>query len=406
MPIYTYKATELSGKVVEGTLEAAEEKTVVEKLHDLGLIPIRIHLPKETQASSADISFATLTGRVTSRDVLIFTQELSTLIEAGLPLDRSLKILVELTEKKKLKEIIQGVLKSIEGGSSLAEALARHPKIFSRLYVNMIRAGEAGGVVDLILKRLTEYLQSTRETRDFIISALIYPIVLTLVGSLLMVLMLVWIIPRFAVIFEDLGKALPLPTRILLGISHGIVSYWWLILALLGLLVVGWRKMLQSEEGRLKWDRIKFRIGPARRFIQKTETVRFARTLGTLIRSGVPILEALNIVKETSANTVFAQAIVDVRNRMKEGDSIARPLQERGVFPPLSIHMITVGEETGRLDEMLIKVAENYEKEVRNTIKRMLSLLEPLLILVMAAVVGFIVFSMFLAIFSVTDMPI
>lgn len=406
MPIYTYKATELSGKVVEGALEAAEEKSVVEKLHDLGLIPIRIQLPKETPSSSVDISLNALLGRVTSRDMLIFTQELSTLVEAGLPLDRSLKILVELSEKKKLKEVIQNILKGIEGGNSLADALAKHPKLFSRLYVNMIRAGEAGGAVDLILKRLTEYLQNARETRDFIISALIYPIVLTLVGALLMVLMLVWIIPRFAVIFEDLGQALPLPTQILLTMSHVIVSYWWLLLALAGLGIFGWMKIIHTEEGKVKWDKIKFRIGPVRKFIQKTETVRFARTLGTLIRSGVPILEALNIVKETAGNTVFAHAIVDVRNRMKEGDSIARPLQERGVFPALSIHMITVGEETGRLDEMLMKVAETYENEVKNTIKRMLSLLEPLLILVMAAVVGFIVFSMFLAIFSVTEMPI
>jgi len=403
MPVYIYKATDPSGKVVEGSLEAAEERSVVEKLHDSELIPIRIQLPKETRAISLDISLDSLFGRITSRDVLIFTQELSTLVNAGLPLDRSLEIMVELTENKKLKEVTENVLKGVEGGSSLADALARHPKIFSRLYTNMIRAGEAGGVMELILRRLSEYLENTRETRDFIVSALIYPIILTVVGSGLMLVMLFWIIPKFEVIFEDLGQALPLPTQIVLTISHGIVSYWWLLITLIIVGIIGWKRLTSTEEGRFKWDKMKFRIGPLHRFIQKSEVVRFTRTLGTLIRSGVPILEALNIVKETMGNMVFAHAIVDVRNKMKEGENIASPLQESGVFPPLSIHMITVGEETGKLDDMLLKVADNYEKEVKNSIKRMLSLLEPLLILTIAVVVGFIVFSMLIAIFSVTE---
>ena len=405
MPVYTYKATDPLGKVVEGSLEAAEERGVVEKLHNSGLIPIRIQLPKEARASTLDISFDSLFSRITSREVLNFSQELSTLVNSGLPLDRSLKIMVELTENKKLKEVIRNVLQAVEGGSSLADALAKHPKVFSRLYTNMIRAGEAGGVVDLILKRLAEYLENTRETRDFIISALIYPVILTLVGAILMVVMLVWVIPKFALIFEDMGQALPLPTQVLLSISRGIVSYWWLLLAVVIFGFVGFKRFINTEEGRIKWDKIKFRIGLLQRFIQKNEAARFSRTLGTLIRSGVPILEALNIVKETVGNTVFAHAIADVRNRMKGGAGIAGPLQESGVFPPLSVHMITVGEETGQLDEMLLKVADNYEKEVRNSIKRMISLLEPALILIMGVVVGFIVFSMLIAIFSVNEIP-
>jgi len=405
MPVYTYKATDPLGKVVEGSLEAAEERGVVEKLHNSGLIPIRIQLPKEARASTLDISFDSLFSRITSREVLNFSQELSTLVNSGLPLDRSLKIMVELTENKKLKEVIRNVLQAVEGGSSLADALAKHPKVFSRLYTNMIRAGEAGGVVDLILKRLAEYLENTRETRDFIISALIYPVILTLVGAILMVVMLVWVIPKFALIFEDMGQALPLPTQVLLSISRGIVSYWWLLLAVVIFGFVGFKRFINTEEGRIKWDKIKFRIGLLQRFIQKNEAARFSRTLGTLIRSGVPILEALNIVKETVGNTVFAHAIADVRNRMKGGAGIAGPLQESGVFPPLSVHMITVGEETGQLDEMLLKVADNYEKEVRNSIKRMISLLEPALILIMGVVVGFIVFSMLIAIFSINEIP-
>ena len=403
MPLFTYKATDPSGKVVEGSLEASEQSMVVEKLHELGLIPIRIHLPKEAEAPTLDISLDSLLGRVTFRDVLNFTQEMSTLVNAGLPLDRSLKIMTELTENKKFKGVIENILKGVEGGTSLADALARHPKIFSRLYINMIRAGEAGGVLELIFKRLSEYLEGVRETRDFILSILIYPIILTLVGSGLMLVMIFWIIPKFATIFEDLGQALPLPTQIVLNLSKGIISYWWLLTGMIILGVIGWKRFTNTEEGRLKWDKMKFRIGPVRRFIQKNEVAHFARTLGTLIRSGVPILEALNIVKDTMRNMVFAHAIVDVRNKMKEGESLAIPLRESGIFPPLSVHMITVGEETGKLDEMLLKVADNYEKEVKNFIKRMLSLLEPLLILIIAVVVGFIVFSMLIAIFSVTE---
>lgn len=404
MPVFAYKATDSLGKVVEGSLEAAEERGVVEKLQDSGLIPIRIHAPVQPQAASFNISLDSLFGRITSGDVLVFTQELSTLVSAGLPLDRSLRIMVELTENRKFKEMIENVLKAVEGGNSLAEALAKHPKIFSRLYTNMIRAGEAGGVIELILKRLGEYLESMRETRDFVISALIYPIILTVTGACLITFMLVWVIPKFALIFEDMGQALPLPTKILMAISNGVVSYWWLILGALIAAGVAWKRFLNTEEGKSKWDRTKFRFGPTRRFIQRSEVARFSRTLGTLIRSGVPILEALNIVKETMGNLVFAEAISGVRKKMKEGESVARPLQESSVFPALSIHMITVGEETGQLDEMLLKVADTYEKEVKNNVKRMIALLEPALILVMGVLVGFVVLSMLLAVFSVNEM--
>ena len=405
MALYSYKATDQSGKIVEGSLEAAEEKGVIEKLHNLSLIPIRVQLPKEVQTVSFNLSLNSVFGRINSRDVLIFTQELNTLVNAGLSLDRSLEIMVELTENKKFKEIIRNILEEVEGGSSLAEAFSKHPKIFSRLYTNMVRAGEAGGVVDLILKRLSEYLESARETRDFIVSALIYPIILTLVGAVMVVIMLVWVIPKFAIIFEDLGQTLPLPTRVLLAISHGIISYWWLFLALFIAGVVGFKRTTTTEEGKMRWDKIKFRIGLIRRFIKKIEVARFSRTLGTLIKSGVPILEALNIVKETMGNMVFAHAIEDVRKKMKEGENISQPLRESGVFPSLSIHMITVGEETGKLNDMLINVADTYEKDVKNTIKRMISLLEPLLILIMGIGVGFIVFSMLMAIFSVNEIP-
>ncbi|HNR12339.1 MAG TPA: type II secretion system F family protein, partial [Thermodesulfobacteriota bacterium] len=379
MPVYSYKATNNTGEVVEGSLDAAEEQVVVEKLHDLGLIPIRIHLPQEARSSSFNVSLEALWDRISFRDVLVFTHEMDTLVSAGLPLDRSLQIAVQLTENKKLRAVIESVLRSVEEGHSLADALGRHPKVFSRLYTNMIRAGEAGGVIELILKRLAEYLESMRETRDYVVSALIYPIILIIAGALMVVFMLVWVVPRFAVMFEGSGQVLPLPTRILLGVSNGIVSYWWLIAPLIAAAIFGVKRFVATEDGRSKWDHFKFRFKLMRRFIQKSEVARFSRTLGTLIRSGVPILEAFTIVKETMANTVFIQAIAEVRTKMKEGESIAKPLGQSGVFPALAIHMITVGEETGRLDEMLLQVADNYDKEVKNSVRRMIALLEPLL---------------------------
>jgi general secretion pathway protein F len=403
MPVFTYKATNQAGEVVEGSLEAAEEQGVVEKLHDLGMIPIRIHLPKDVPSAALNVSLESLWDHISFRDVLVFTNELTTLVSAGLPLDRSLQIAVQLTEKKKFRDILNNVLKSVEEGNSLAEALGRHPKVFSRLYTNMVRAGEAGGVVELILKRLTEYLESMRETRDYVVSALIYPVILTVAGALMVVFMLVWVVPRFAVMFEGSGQVLPLPTRMLMAVSNGVTSYWWLILAGIIASVLGWKRFLNTEEGKMTWDRFKFRIRFLRRFIQKSEVARFSRTLGTLIRSGVPILEAFNIVKETMGNEVFVQAIADVRTKMKEGESIAKPLGQSGVFPALSIHMITVGEETGKLDEMLLQVADNYDREVRNTVRRMIALLEPLLILTMGLAVGFIVLSVLLAVISVND---
>jgi|WetSurMetagenome_2_1015567.scaffolds.fasta_scaffold73654_2 type II secretion system protein F len=404
MPVYIYKATDSLGQIVEGPLEATDEKSAVGKLHDLGLIPIRIHPPKKAHSLSFEISPDLLFGRITSGDVLNFTQGLSTLLNAGLPLDRSLQIMVELTENKGFKKVVESILKAVEGGSSLADALAKHPRQFPRLYTNMVRAGEAGGVLELIFKRLSEYLESTRETRDYIVSASIYPITLALVGAAVVVVMLVWVIPKFEVMFKDLGQSLPLPTKIILGLSHGFVAYWWLLVVVIVAGFMGWKRFINTEDGKVKWDTFKFRIGPIRAFVQKTEVVRFTRTLGTLIRSGVPILEAMTIVKDTMGNMVFAQAVADVRKKMKEGESITRPMRETGVFPPLAIHMITVGEETGKLDEMLLKVADSYEREVKNSIKRLLSLFEPLMILVMAVVAGFIIFSILMAIFSVYEM--
>jgi general secretion pathway protein F len=287
----------------------------------------------------------------------------------------------------------------------LAEALGNHPRIFSKLYVNMVKAGESGGFLEVILSRLALYLQNTKEIKDYLISVMIYPLILTMVSGASIAILATFVIPRFARIFSDMGQAIPLPTQIVLSFSHSVKNYWWVGLGILVAIYLGLRVYNQSEERRLRWDRFKLRWIAVGELIKKIEVARFSRTLGTLLQSGVSILPALNLVKEISQNRVISRSITHVHDRLREGKAISKSLEEAEVFPPLAVHMIGVGEETGRLDEMLIKVAETYEENVRNTVKRFVSLLEPLIIVVMGAVVGFIVISMLLAIFSINEIP-
>ena len=403
MPEFLYKATTLGGETVEGLMDGKDEESIIQGLHRLGYIPIRITSTQERRPSLRLSSF--LPQRVGVKNLLIFTQELSTLISAGLPLDRSLGILGTLTENERLSEAVKDVLKRIEGGNSLAEALGNHPRIFPKLYVNMVKAGESGGFLEVILSRLAQYLQSTKEIRDYLISVMIYPLILMVVSGVSIVILMTFVIPRFARIFSDMGQAIPLSTQIMLSISYSIKSYWWIGLGIILMIYLGLRIYNQDEERRLRWDKFKLRWVAIGDLIKKVEVARFSRTLGTLIQSGVSILPALNLVKEISQNRVISRSIAYVHDRLREGKAISKSLEEAGVFPPLAVHLISVGEETGKLDVMLIKVAESYEENVRNTIKRFVSLLEPLIILVMGAVVGFIVISMLLAIFSINEIP-
>jgi general secretion pathway protein F len=403
MPEFLYKATTLGGETVEGLMDGKDEESIIQGLHRLGYIPIRI---TSAQKKGAPFRLSSiLPRRVGTKDLLVFTQELSTLISAGLPLDRSLGILGTLTENERLSEAAKDVLKRIEGGNSLAEALGNHPRIFPKLYVNMVKAGESGGFLEVILSRLAQYLQSTKEIRDYLISVMIYPLILMMVSGVSIVILMTFVIPRFARIFSDMGQAIPLSTQIMLSISYSIKSYWWIGLGIILMIYLGLRIYNQDEERRLRWDKFKLRWVAIGDLIKKVEVARFSRTLGTLIQSGVSILPALNLVKEISQNRVISRSIAHVHDQLREGKAISKSLEEAEVFPPLAVHLISVGEETGKLDAMLIKVAESYEENVRNTIKRFVSLLEPLIILVMGAVVGFIVISMLLAIFSINEIP-
>ncbi len=403
MAEYLYKATTIGGQTVEGSMDGRDEEMVVQSLHQLGYIPIRIISAQEKGAGLRLSSF--IPQRVGVKDLLTFTQELSTLISAGLPIDRSFKILGTLTENAKLKEVVKDLLRRIEGGNSLAEALGSHPRVFPKLYVNMVKAGESGGFLETILSRLAQYLESTKEIKDQIVSVMIYPLILMIVSGVSVGILVTFVIPRFATIFSDMGQAIPLPTQIILIFSQFVRGYWWAGLGMVAAIYFGLKMYTRDEERRWRWDRFKLSWVVVGDLTKKIEVARFARTLGTLLQSGVSILPAFNLVKEISQNQAISRSISHVHDRLREGKGISKSLEETGVFPPLAVHMIGVGEETGRIDEMLIKVAESYEGNVRTAVKRFVSLLEPMILLIMGGVVGFIVLSILLAVTSITEIP-
>jgi general secretion pathway protein F len=407
MAQFQYRATDYTGKIVEGSMEAGEERSVVARLQERGLIPLRIGAGGGAPAPArVAISLPTIgSGRkkVRNKDVLIFTQELSTLLKAGLPLDKSLTTLADLAPGD-LKRIATEVLNSVRGGSSLAEALGQHPKAFSPLYVNMVKAGEVGGVLDEVLARLVEYLRNVQELRDEVRSAMTYPILLTAVGAISIAVLLVFVLPKFATMFADLGQALPLSTRMMLSISDAFTNVWTLpiVIAIVGG-IFGLYRYVTTGKRRYGYDAFRLRMPIFGNLTRRLEVARFGRTLGTLLHSGVPMLQALDIVREVASNQVIAHAVNEVQAGVKEGQGVAAPLGKNGNFPALALQMIAVGEDTGKLDEMLISTADYFDREVRNEVQRLTSLLEPMMILVMGVVVGFMVISMLMAVFSIND---
>lgn len=408
MAVFSYKATDTAGKIVTATLEATDEMAAVALIQAKGYIPIRVNAGGR-QRSRLDVDVTALLGnlfqRVSGKDIQLFTQDFATLLEAGLPVDRALRILIDVAENEKFKAIIHEILEIVKGGGYLSDALARFPQAFSAFYVNMVRAGETGGVLDAVLKRLGVFLETTQDLKDYIKSALVYPVFLVFVGGVSIIILMTYVIPKFSVIFSDLGGTIPLSTRILLGASEMLRGYWWV---LGGLAIGAWvsmRKYGKTPAGSLKLDQLKLKLPVWRNYIQKLEVARFTRTLGTLVESGVPILQALELVRGIIGNKVIHHSLKRVNERVKEGERLSKPLGDTGVFPSLAIQMITVGEETGKLEEMLLRVADNYEKILKNMIKRLIGFLEPAMILVMGIVVAFIVISMLMAIFSMNELP-
>ncbi len=410
MPEYTYKASDRTGKVIEGSIDAGDEAAVITKIRGMGYIPIRI-VPaggaKKFSPSfklNLDFSLPTPFTGISGKDLLSFTQELATLIKAGLPLDRSISIVAEITDNEKMGSIAEALYKDVRGGKAFSEALSQHPRVFNRLYCNMIKAGEAGGVLDVVLDRLVEFLERSQELKSTITNALIYPLFLITVMGFVISILLIFVLPRFITIFDTMGQEIPLSTQMLLTFSNIITGYWWLILGA-GIGGYCWfQNYVKTPQGRQSWDSLKLRVAAVRSLIIKVEVSRLTRTLGTLINSGVPLLQALTIVRDIIGNVVIARAVSTIQTAVKEGKGVSMPMKNTGLFPSLAVHMIRVGEETGRMDEMLIKVADTFDKDIQNTIKRFVSLMEPALILIMALAVVAIILPIILAIFSINDM--
>lgn len=406
MAAYTYRAATLEGKTIEGTMEAPDHGAVALKLQDMGLLPIRVDFTARKSLLTRDIELPWRRKKVRRKHLLIFTQELHTLVRSGIPLDRSLAVLSQLAENPALAEVIEDVLKKVKGGKSFSEALAEYPDVFPKVYINMVRAGEVGGALEEVLSRLIRYLESSESLRSYVIGALIYPALLSAVGVASITILTLFVVPRFAAVFQDIGVPLPLPMAVLKGLSGLLTYYWWLVIIGILLLWVYLRRFRSSPEGRLKIDRWVLRLplwGPV---VRKIEVARFARTLGTLLHGGVPLLQAMTLVRDVLGNQGIATMIEPIRNGIKKGEGISQPMKQSGVFPPLAMHLVEVGEESGKLDGMLVQVAEVYDNEVRNSVRNLIAFFEPALILVMGIIIGTIVVSMLLAIFSINEVPL
>ncbi len=404
--MFQYRAADHSGKVVDGAMEAEAEHGVVSRLHDMGFVPLRISAPGEAASRTTSNPVALfLRRKVSEQQLLHFTQELSTLLGAGLPLDRSLSVLANLVEGQEFKKIVQRLLEEVRAGKSLAAAMSEHKEVFPKLYVNMIRAGESGGIMDGVLRHLVEYLERVISLKEDLKSALTYPVLLATVAGVSLIILFVYVIPKFALIFKDINQALPWMTTLLIGFSSGLSQYGWIALVLIIVGGVGGSFYVRSPEGRLQWDHWRLNVWVLGDLMRQLEVARFARTLGALLKGGVPLLEALGTAQGVVGNRLVARAIAQVQSRVREGKGMVGPLTESGLFPALALHMIAVGQETGRLEGMLVSVADHYDQEVKRTTKRLTSLLEPLLILGMGLAIGVVVISMLMAIFSINDLP-
>ncbi|MBI3939530.1 MAG: type II secretion system inner membrane protein GspF [Acidobacteria bacterium] len=406
MASYEYRALTLDGRIVEGTLDGIDDRSVINKLRDQGFLPIKVSAGRQGSVFSRSFSLQLTRKKVTGKELLAFTQELATLVKAGLPLDRSLSILTDLTVNAHFREVIRDVLDEVRGGKSLADSLAKHPRVFPKLYVNMVRAGEAGGVLQNILERLAEYLESSQDLKNYFVSSLIYPALLALVGSASIIVLILFVIPQFTLIFENAGAPMPLPMKILLAFSDFLRGWWWFLLLGMGSLFVFTRQYLMTEPGRLNWDRRVLRLPVVGPLVRKMEVARFSRTLGILLRSSVPLLNAMTIVKEIVYNQAIASTMDSIKSGIKKGEGISAPIREANVFPPFALHLVEVGEETGSLDAMMLQIADTYDKEVRNSLKQLIAFFEPAMILIMGLIIGTMVVSMLTAIFSINEVPL
>ena len=399
MTNFQFRAIAPDGKVRTGSLTAETDKLVARELRRQGLTPVFVGVEHKKNF----VFKMPGAGGGKRRDVLFFTQELSTLLTSGVPVDRALSITSELTERAAFRAIVSDVLRVLKGGKSLAESLATHPDYFSDLYVNMVRAGEASGSLATVFERLQEFEKSRDELRNYIVSSMIYPILLACVGLGSILILMNFVVPRFASVFQDSHMKIPLPTEIMLETSKIVQAWWWVVALALVIVFGAFKGYTSTEEGRLKWDRLRLRVPLLGDAMLKAETSRFARAMSTLIANSVPLVQSLGISSGILNNKYIARALGEVSQGVKRGEGLAGPMRKAAVFPPLAAHLLTVGEETGKLDQMFARMSDIYENETRSAIRRFTSLFEPLVILVMGIVVGALVLSMLLAITGIND---
>jgi len=393
MPTFAYTARTLGGELKSATMEAASRDDVVAQLKRQRLIIVKVDQEKAKKRL----------GRVKTRDIVIFTRQFSTMINAGLPLVQALDILSKQSENKALQEVTRQVVYDVESGNTVADALRKHPRAFSELYVNMVAAGEAGGILDTILMRLATFLEKNDALVGKVKSAMIYPGVIMSVAAIAIMVLLIFVIPVFENMFASVNLALPLPTRIVIGLSGFLTHYWWAVAVAVFVAVTSLKKYYQTPAGQLKIDTLLLGVPVLGDLLRKSAVSRFTRTLGTLISSGVSILDGLEITAKTAGNRVIHDAIMESRASIAGGDTISAPLQKSAVFPPMVISMIAVGEQTGGLDEMLTKIADFYDTEVDTAVSGLLSLMEPVMIVFLGVVVGGMVVAMYLPIFDMIN---
>lgn len=400
MPEYAYKAKDPKGQLVSSTMEAESENIVRTRLREKNYIVTSIKLKsKSFDMAESMAKFQ----KVNAKSLSIFARQFSTMVGAGLSLVRALDILEKQSEEKKLKEIIRDVRLRVEGGSALAEAFAQHPATFSELFINLTHAGEVGGVLDETLSRIAEFLEKDQNLKQKVKSAMTYPTFIFIFAIVIVVFLLALVVPTFVQVFSDLGSDLPTITRVLVSMSDGLRSYWYIALAVLIGTIVFFKYYTNTPSGKFKWHQLKLKLPVFGLLSKKVVVARFSRTLGTLLSSGVPVMQALEVTSKASGNKVVEKAIEAVRNSIREGESISTPMEASGIFPPMVTQMIAVGEETGNLDAMLDKIAEFYDMEVEATLDALTSLLEPLMMIFIGGIVGFIVIAMFMPMFTIIN---
>jgi len=414
VPVYRYRAVSAAGEIAVGELDAGSEGEIVERLRDQGLMPMQI--AHAAGAVAANATSAARPGKprrrlfesktVTRDQLLALTRELATLLQAGLPLDRALEILIGLAPTPPVAALLQGIRDDVRGGKALSQALDARREIFSRFYINIVRAGEAGGALGVVLQRLSDTMERNKELRESVKSALIYPSLLVLVAVVSVAVLLVWVVPQFEATFAQAGKALPVPTLVVVTLGKFMRNWWWAVAGGVFLVAMWLRRRGNDPKVRRARDARWLRLPLVGDLIAKVETARFSRTLATLLANGVTLLSGIAIVKETMTNTVLANALDGVIAKLREGKGFGRPLAETGLYPRLATQMVMVGEESGRLEEMLGRVADIYDREVQAAIKRFLAVLEPALILSLAVAIGGIVFSILMGVMGMSELVI